>query len=148
MFNVAMKENGTIIQFQDLHQVLTNVYVDYQLLKTRGRATRWSAPLSSRRFIPRISVATPYCQLPWIQSESTIVVFNDMNSTWVKSLKLENRGQAVCKENQASGRRRYATLLREYRSTCVGGMFYKYLSVLKRIIFLLLKEFINSKTID
>lgn len=40
MFNVAMKENDTIIQFQDLHQVLTNVYVDYQLLKTRGRATR------------------------------------------------------------------------------------------------------------
>jgi len=47
MFNVAMKENDTIIQFQDLHQVLTNVYVDYQLLKTRGRATRWSFSLIS-----------------------------------------------------------------------------------------------------
>jgi len=32
-------ENGTIMpQFQDLHQVLTNVYVDYQLLKARGRS--------------------------------------------------------------------------------------------------------------
>lgn len=109
MFDVAMKENGTIIQFQDLHQVLTNVYVDYQLLKTRGREPQDEAPLSSRRFIPRISVATPYCQLPWIQSESTIVVFNDMNSTWVKSLKLENRGQAVREENQASGKIRNFT---------------------------------------
>jgi len=40
MFNAAVKKNGTIMpQFQDLHQVLTNVYVDYQLLKTRGRVT-------------------------------------------------------------------------------------------------------------
>lgn len=46
MFNVAMKENGTIIQFQDLHQVLTNVYVDYQLLKTRGREPHAEALLS------------------------------------------------------------------------------------------------------
>jgi len=28
-------------------QVLTNVYVDYQLLKTRGRVTYWSSSLIS-----------------------------------------------------------------------------------------------------
>lgn len=66
MFNVAAEENGAIMpRFQDLRQVLTNVYVDYQLLKTRGGLRPLAeASLSSRRFIPRISVATPYCQLP------------------------------------------------------------------------------------
>jgi len=48
MFNAVVKKNGTIMpQFQDLHQVLTNVYVDYQLLKTRGRVTYWSSSLIS-----------------------------------------------------------------------------------------------------